>query len=135
MGVATDGILCFGCVIGGDEQEEDHTDRLAALDPDLQDEEYDGSGCPSEGLYHLAQSEEQWSGLTLVNTCSLGCPMWVLTHEDLCWRAKRGLPVQVNPADLACPPDVLDKMKRLCELFEIPWTEPAWLLGSYWEKS
>jgi len=152
MGVSTDGVLFYGFEVGGSEADVDHLNYLRLHDPENErtaeeieeiasgedfneymNEEYGNAG---GALYFLADSstptEPEWKGLDLINVCSHDCDQLCLTHNDVKFRARRGCPIEINPADLVCPDHVMEKMRAFCERFRIPWQEPKWLLGGYW---
>ncbi len=159
MSESTDGILCYGFLLGDEEglelpwdgeefngDEEGwwafgvHGDifRPVAERP-YNDEGYYNPGFadgdPRIQAYHDERAAHIKSvpkmPLDLVNTCSEEYPMWIAAVPDTLITASRGDPVVVS--DSLGTPDVTELRKFLAiYLPDIELGDPTWLLGSYW---
>ena len=58
------------------------------------------------------------------------CIFVSLTNKTL--TASRGYPEEVTKDFMEITEEDIEKLKRFCELLEMPWSEPKWHLASYW---
>ena len=139
MGVSTDGILFFGIDLdeegsldvpwAGDDWEEFVAKKLGVFPPDV----------PFEGNENVFR--EYWNkkaevlktlGCDMRYHCSDSCACLFVAPEDKILIASRGYPKRVTGALLDVDGKHVEKLKKFCELLELPWSEPKWQLASYW---
>lgn len=139
MGQSTNAILCFGLQV---DEEHEWAEILCPEDdnyPDLY--EYiltkaaiskparltDDDGWENYVLAKKAALEAY--PIDLVPHCALDFPMWIVAVRRTVQEASRGDAAVVEVTDVT--PEEIVALKAFCAEFDIPYTEPAWLLASY----
>lgn len=147
MTVSTDGILCFGVIVGedapfGDYDIEEWWTTVRGFSPTKEiydkDGEYINGIEPSEDDLDPYWDERQKFfeqnpiPVDFVNYCSNDYPMWIFATPSSVRTANRGYPKMFNPDDLVVDEDELIALYEFCKEFEIEYDTPKWYLCSYW---
>lgn len=120
MGVSTDAILAYGI-----ELPEDFVERY---DEEMHTKE-------TNLLGWMAYMGKAVDGCQLVTHQSDEFPMHVLAFEGSAIEASRGNPQKIAPPELISLAErsvANKKLREFCDKHGVPWSEPAWLLFSYW---
>jgi hypothetical protein len=62
--------------------------------------------------------------------CHYDYPMYILKIPGYGWRANRGYPTVVDPSKMVVNPDDIERFKLACEKYNIPYSEPKWIMSS-----
>ncbi len=110
-------------------------------------EDYDGdieewwlveTGCnisyPTEGYYKAQRKhlKEHPLPFEMHYFCSCDYSMHVLQVPGYSYHASRGDTVVVEPSKMVVNPEAIERFKLACEKYNIPYSEPKWLLCSMW---
>lgn len=156
MGVSTDGILCYGFFLLGDEEfgEEEYRAPRWLLDGDGEDAEemcFDdflakiyGIPHPGEWKEHCEQTKKKFSeywekkeklekevGIEIVFHCSDDYTMRILAVKESVHTARRGEPVELKQT-ISAKPEWREKLKSFCEKAGIEFQEPQFILCSWY---
>ncbi len=152
MGVSTDAILVFGIDLvktgylkeAGDEpaffteqDEEDWDfDKVLMRDAGLAPWGYHENENQREDYKVFSarrkQAQEQ-AGVELITHCSGDYPMYILAVANVGWCASRGSTIEISKDDMLMNQLVgINKLREFCVRHDIPWSDPKWLLCSYW---
>lgn len=138
MEISNDGILCYGIDFGSDEDSDDFPLSEALLD-DFEGVVYkaltgDSYDLNPDGYFERKRvwaATTPLSGVELRIHCSYDYGMWILTHKDVCFSASGGYPKEIDLTTLASqPPMETVCIKEVCELLDIPYSPPKWILTS-----
>lgn len=156
MGVSTDAYLFFGFEFHDEEGENPCENQrvLAALEEDgdldnLYMEEVEGKFYPGTGddnfdyedpknrksiddFYGLKTKLMKEAGVEVSYHCHGDFPIWFLTIHQI--TACRGDSTQIDLDELKShiTEEKINKLKKFCEILEIEYQEPKWILASYW---
>ena len=151
MGVSTDAILVYGIDLEAtgyceeseepeffeDEDEYDFDAVLmrdAGLAPWGYHEDEDKREDYKAYSARRKQAQEQ-AGVELITHCSGEYPMYILAIAGTAKSASRGTALEITKDDLLMNQLAgLERLRAFCELHDIPWAEPRWLLCSYWSQ-
>lgn len=140
MGQSTNAYLAFGIDLGEDVEwpnalsdGEDYPDLDAyiAKKAGLVEPTNTRYQDPEWHAYFLAkEAAAKAFPLELESHCSGDYPMWVLCLRNTLQMASRGETVAVKMREIH--PDEIALMKAFCEEHGLAWSEPDWLIFSYW---
>lgn len=137
MGISSDGILFFGIDLGVDEDMESPWN-----DGDWEDIYYEKMREKFPGKYpeknyidkdkskafFVAKKELEDNGCIIGIHCSFEYSMLYVAVTESVVNAHRGYPEEVKSFEVK--PDWIQKIKDFCELMDIKYEEPKWILTS-----
>lgn len=126
MSQSTDAILVYGIPLSEDFEIEDFEEQDT--------EEEDVAERERNPIGYMVYMDEQLDGCEIVTHCSDGCPMYILTPsaKDAQHWASRGYLKTVGWEDLVPGHTWNDTLKAFCEKHGVSYSEPQWLLCSWW---
>lgn len=142
MGTSTNGIVCFGIDFG----EKHPLDRRDEDDYEEDFDDYDAleelicreAGLPEYGTdhpddyYELKWAAEAAYPVDVVTYCSIDYPMYALALRGTEITARRGYAVELDMDKMAVSDEDIERFRKWCETHDVEYTEPKWLLVSYW---
>jgi len=149
MGTTTDAYLFYGFTIYDpeegegemppwmdDESDEGSLEWEDVLATKLGLSKPDGAYIDHEGEYRTYWKERgklaEGAGCVVDTHCSGEYPIYFVALKDKYFRASRGNPTEIDMGSMVITSMEKEKLRRFCELLEIPWQEPKWYLASYW---
>jgi hypothetical protein len=158
MSTSTDGQICFGVLIG-DEDEVSLPWKDEEWDGDIEHwwiykvlgfkhsfEVFDEKGDYLPGFNKDSKEIDQYfkekrefkknclqCPVEPVNCCSLDYPSWILAVPSTVITASRGEPQEFKPENLRVTIDEVSNLLKFCSDYEIEFEgDPHWYLSSYW---
>jgi len=124
MGFSSDGMLCFGFQVGGEDEKPEWLEGFEDFD------DFICSDVPANAGWKERKVVRDACPADLFVFCSYDYPMYILGVRGAEHCASRGYIVEVGPKELTVEPAKIEALKAWCEANKIEWQEPKWLLCS-----
>lgn len=141
MGVSTNGILVFGIDFSEeflpfeDESLGEDFETLLANDAGIEVPEGEYSeerGKEYSRYWERCSENAKKSEIELITHCSGDYPMYILAVRGTEYNAWRGDPTEIDLDKLTVTDEQIGALKSFCELHGLVYSQPRWLLCSYW---
>ncbi len=87
---------------------------------------------PGNGSGSLRDEFRENFGVEIETHCHHEYPMYLAIIPGAGFSAGRGYVTEIDPADMVITQEKLDDFKAGLEKLKIPYSEPKWMLVSYW---
>lgn len=133
MGTSTDGIICFGFMVGEEEEPPEFLDGFEDFDEYLDSL----SGLPAYGepghSFDDQRKFRESCPADMVIHCSYDYPMYILAMRGTIIRARRGYPVELDLSFFTSFDNAKEQeFLAWCEERELLEGDPKWYLCSLW---